>query len=66
MPLYNNIITCTFALENYGPFVYWLGRQVFILERGVRFPYGLHLKFKIWQIINLHSNELDQTIKKDY
>ena len=25
----------------YGPFVYRLGRQVFNLERGVRFPYGL-------------------------
>ena len=24
-----------------GPFVYRLGRQVFILERGVRLPYGL-------------------------
>ena len=24
-----------------GPFVYRLGRQVFNLERGVRFPYGL-------------------------
>ena len=25
----------------YGPFVYRLGREVFILERGVRFPQGL-------------------------
>ena len=24
-----------------GPFVYRLGRKVFILERGVRFSYGL-------------------------
>ena len=24
-----------------GPFVYRLGRQIFILERGVRLPYGL-------------------------
>ena len=24
-----------------GPFVYRLGRQVFNLERGVRFPYGM-------------------------
>ena len=24
-----------------GPFVYRLGRQIFILEIGVRFPYGL-------------------------
>ena len=26
-----------------GPFVYRLGRQVFILVRGVRFPYGLRI-----------------------
>ena len=24
-----------------GPFVYRLGRKIFILERGVRFSYGL-------------------------
>ena len=29
--------------KNYGPFVYRLGRQVFILERGVRLPYGLQI-----------------------
>ena len=29
----------TFALS--GPFVYRLGRKIFILERGVRFSYGL-------------------------
>ncbi len=29
----------------YGPFVYRLGRKIFILERGVRFSYGL-LKIK--------------------
>ena len=27
-----------------GPFVYRLGRKIFILERGVRFPHGLQLK----------------------
>ena len=27
-----------------GPFVYRLGRKIFILERGVRFPYGLLIK----------------------
>ena len=27
-----------------GPFVYRLGRKIFILERGVRFPHGLHRK----------------------
>ena len=26
---------------NRGLFVYRLGRKIFILERGVRFPYGL-------------------------
>jgi hypothetical protein len=29
------------ARSDSGPFVYRLGRQVFNLERGVRFPYGL-------------------------
>ena len=29
---------------NEGPFVYRLGRNIFILERGVRFPHGLHNK----------------------
>ncbi len=29
---------------NDGPFVYRLGRKIFILERGVRFPHGLQLK----------------------
>ena len=28
----------------FGPFVQGLGRQVFILETGVRFPYGLPKK----------------------
>ena len=28
----------------FGPFVQGLGRQVFILETGVRFPYGLRIK----------------------
>lgn len=32
------------ALTPDGPFVYRLGRQVFNLERGVRFPYGLPLQ----------------------
>ena len=42
--LLNNNITCTFAHVKFGPFVYRLGRQVFILERGVRLPYGLQIK----------------------
>ena len=27
-----------------GPFVYRLGRKIFILERGVRFPHGIQIK----------------------
>ena len=33
------------ATSEHGPFVYRLGRQVFNLERGVRFPYGLPFFF---------------------
>ena len=29
------------SLKAFGPFVYRLGLQIFILARGVRFPYGL-------------------------
>ena len=32
--------------DSLGGFVYRLGRKIFILERGVRFPYGLQLKLK--------------------
>ncbi len=44
-----SIYICTRILHNackwgYGPFVYRLGRKIFILERGVRFSYGLQLK----------------------
>ena len=39
------------CLQN-GPFVYRLGRQVFILERGVRLPYGLQKKKKFISIKN--------------
>ena len=31
-------------LRHDGPFVYRLGRKIFILERGVRLPYGLQVK----------------------
>gem|GEM_PF-2105512 len=31
------------TLLMYGPFVYRLGRKVFILERGVRLPHGLQI-----------------------
>jgi hypothetical protein len=39
--LKNSCIFATAFLSKDGPFVYRLGRQVFILVRGVRFPYGL-------------------------
>ncbi len=37
-------IVSIFALaKRKGPFVYRLGRKIFILERGVRFSYGLQI-----------------------
>ena len=36
-----------------GPFVYRLGRKIFILERGVRFPHGLHNKQKSRTILKI-------------
>ena len=49
------------AVAQAGPFVYRLGRKIFILERGVRFSYGLLFNKKTkkkkhnkkWQTINL-------------
>ena len=40
-----SIYICTrFSSESvFGPFVYRLGRKIFILERAVRFCYGLHI-----------------------
>ena len=32
------------SVQKDGPFVYRLGRKIFILERGVRFPHGLQKK----------------------
>ena len=47
---------CNFApLKPHGPFVYRLGRKIFILERAVRFCYGLQNKKIInnkWLTIN--------------
>ena len=73
-----NIYTFANAKIN-GPFVYRLGLKIFILARGVRFPYGLLFKFKIvlvinllckifkrlWQIISQHLKELDNLKKED-
>ena len=36
--LHNYFFKCKFAAKNIGPFVYRLGRQVFILERGFDSP----------------------------
>ena len=36
--------TLSNATKQDGPFVYRLGRKIFILERGVRFPHGLQVK----------------------
>ena len=41
-----------------GPFVYRLGRKIFILERGVRFPYGLQLKLKLLKEMANHKSSL--------
>ena len=41
-------------LQQDGPFVYRLGRKIFILERGVRFPHGLQVK----RINELKKNRL--------
>lgn len=51
--------------RHFGPFVYRLGRKIFILEGGVRFPYGLLQKKDItvkqkWQIINQQKRESDR------
>lgn len=35
-----------------GPFVYRLGREIFILERAVRFRYGLQLHGAVEQLVN--------------
>ena len=43
----NNLTHVAKRKQPKGPFVYRLGRQVFILERGVRLPYGLQKKIKI-------------------
>lgn len=39
-----------------GPFVYRLGRKIFILERGVRLPYGLLLINEINIYVNKMAN----------
>ena len=49
---------CKQGSQPQGPLVYRLGRKIFILEGGVRFPYGLPKDIKDtivktkWQITN--------------
>ena len=45
-----------------GPFVYRLGRKIFILERGVRFPHGLHNKQKSRTILKISRDGKSQII----
>ena len=58
------------ASQGNGPFVYRLGRKIFILERGVRFPYGLQLKLKTfikrWQTTNHHLRESDRQRRETF
>ena len=39
------IIYITIKINRNSPFVYRLGHKIFILERAVRFRYGLHVPF---------------------
>ena len=45
-----------------GPFVYRLGRKIFILEMGVRFPHGLHNKQKSRTILKISRDGKSQII----
>ena len=42
--------------SNRGPFVYRLGRKIFILERGVRFSYGLLINNKVKKSEKIMAN----------
>ena len=45
-----------------GPFVYRLGRKIFILERGVRFSHGLHNKQNHEQYLKISRDGKSQII----
>ena len=48
-----------------GPFVYRLGRKIFILERGVRFPHGLPNKEAIeYSIASLFLSALCRVCRR--
>ncbi|VXC26315.1 hypothetical protein CHRYSEO8AT_510151 [Chryseobacterium sp. 8AT] len=56
-----------------GPFVYRLGPQIFILVRGVRFPYGLQkeisnfeISFFVDKILLKIINKVCLSISKSY
>ena len=43
-----------------APFVQWLGHQIFTLETGVQFPYGVPLQF--YKMVGFPSGQRDQTV----
>ena len=43
-----------------APFVQWLGHQIFTLETGVQFPYGVPLQFN--KMVGFPSGQRDQTV----
>ena len=43
-----------------APFVQWLGHQIFTLETGVRFSYGVPLQFD--KMVGFPSGQRDQTV----
>ena len=48
-----------------GPFVYRLGRKIFILERGVRFPQGLQIKNNKRTKLKISRDGKSQIITKE-
>ena len=52
-------------LQQDGPFVYRLGRKIFILERGVRFPQGLQIKNNKRTKLKISRDGKSQIITKE-
>ena len=46
--------------QKFAPFVQWLGHQIFTLETGVQFPYGVPLQFN--KMVGFPSGQRDQTV----
>ena len=46
---YSEWLACLlYTSHTLAPFVQWLGHQIFTLETGVQFPYGVPLEYQIW------------------